>query len=368
LGSVDKVIFDKTGTLTHGNFTVRHLEKIGNDVERKKMLELLALIEAPSSHPLAATLVKAAKIEGVSIPKDVELSQHTVLKGEGVTATVDGQRLFVGNRLLFERIGMYDNLPQNYQELCEKWGQDGGTVGFLGVENKGIIAFYCVDDVVREEAKDVISSLQDGGIEVIMLTGDSDSAAKAIARQVGLPESSVHSQLLPEDKLRYVGNLVKPLRKHFGLCRPKSLVLMCGDGVNDAPALAAADVGVAMGEGAALAMEMSDITLMDSNLNKLLYAMKMGTRVVHTIQENIMLSLLSKLIVVGLTFAGKMTLLAAIASDVCIMLLVTLNGMKLLPGHTSGPTDMLLARTGRSRYEKLVQRSFHGPSNIAEIV
>jgi len=289
-------------------------------------------MEAPSSHPLSATLVMAARKEGVSVPREAEVVQHSILKGEGVEALVDDKKVYVGNKRLFQRVGMYDSLPQKYKDLAEDWNREGGTVGFIGVDGTGIVGSFCVSDMVRPEAKDVVSSLMQVGIEVLMLTGDGDGAAKAVAEQVGIADSDVHSQLLPEDKLHFVGSMVEPTPTRCAACRPRALVLMCGDGVNDAPALAVADVGVSMGEGAALAMEMSDVTLMDSNLRKLLYSIKMGIKVLLTIRENIVLSLLAKLIVVGLTFAGYMTLLIAIAADVGIMLLVTLNGMKLLPG------------------------------------
>jgi Cd2+/Zn2+-exporting ATPase len=257
-----------------------------------------------------------------------------ILKGEGVTANVDGEQVYIGNKRLFARLNMYDSIG-SFENNADEWSNKGGTVGFIGIEGKGIVGAFCVTDSVRDEANQVVKDLLHGGIEVIMLTGDGDGAAMSVAKQVGLPESSVHSHLLPEDKLHFVASLIQPAPKRCGACKPKSLTMMVGDGINDAPALAVADVGVAMGEGAALAMEMSDITLMDCNLSKLVYTIKMGTRVVVTIQENIFLSLVAKLLVVGLTFAGKMTLLSAIAADVGIMLIVTLNGMKLLPPRSS---------------------------------
>jgi Zn2+/Cd2+-exporting ATPase len=337
LGSVETVVLDKTGTITAGKFEVVHLELVGEAYTRKQMLELLALMEAPSSHPLSATLVKAAKMEGVSVPANVSVRQHTVLKGEGVTALVDGRTVYVGNQRLFERVGMFATLSDTYKELAEQWGEEeGGSVLFLGVEGEGIIGTLCMTDVVRPESRATIRSLRQGGIDVIMLTGDGEGAAKAVAKQVGIKSSNVHSSLLPEDKLHFIVGLKRPgPTNSFGLIRRQARVLFCGDGINDGPALAAADIGVSMGEGAALALEMSDVTLMDSNLDKLLYCIKMGTRVMNTIQENILMSLVCKTVVVALTFFGKMTLLYAIASDVGVMLIVTLNGMKLLPGHVT---------------------------------
>jgi Cd2+/Zn2+-exporting ATPase len=339
MGSVDRVVFDKTGTLTYGKFSVMHLEVIGTSRARQDMLELLALMQDRSSHPLAATLVQAAKNEGVNVPRHIHVTDHTILKGEGITAKADGKSVYIGNQRLFDRLGMFDVLALNYKDLVKSWVATGGTVGFIGTNEDGIIGAFCVKDKIREEAKAVIKGFKDAHIDVMICTGDSNAAAHAVAKEIGIPRGAVHSQLLPEDKLHFVGSLKRPQPQNFAVCREKRYVLFCGDGVNDAPALAVADVGVSMGEGAAMAMEMSDITLMDSKLTKLSYVIKMGRRVLRTVQENICISLVAKTVVVGLTFAGKMTLLIAIAADVGIMLVVTLNGMKLLPSKNFDPSS-----------------------------
>jgi Zn2+/Cd2+-exporting ATPase len=335
MGNVDKIVFDKTGTLTQGKFSVVHLEVIGTNKTRKEMLEILSLLQGRSSHPLSATLVQAAKREGISVPTHMVVTDHSILKGEGVTAKIDGVHVYAGNQRLFARLGWFDALSLHYKDLISSWESTGGTVGLLGTEANGIIGAFCVKDSVREEANFAIQKLTDAGIEVIMCTGDSHAAAFSVAHELNIPEGAVHSQLLPEGKLHFVGSLKRPPPKSFAHCRSKKYVMFIGDGVNDAPALAAADIGVSMGEGAAIAMEMSDVTLMDSNLTKLPYVIEMGRRVVATVKENIIFSFVSKLVIITLTFMGRMTLLWAIAADVGVMLVVTLNGMKLLPGHAS---------------------------------
>lgn len=230
LGGVENVVMDKTGTLTHGQFRVDHLKEIGTARTRKEMLELLALMEAPSSHPLSETLVRAARKEGVSIPKDANVALHTILKGEGVTAQVNGRQVYVGNKRLFERIGMYSDMPLLYQSTSKQWADNGATVGFVGIENEGIIGAFSMIDTIREEAHETIKALRMQNINVVMLTGDGDGAAHAVAKQVGIPPHCVQSQLLPEDKLHFVGSLIRPERSGCGPCKAKSKVLFIGDG------------------------------------------------------------------------------------------------------------------------------------------
>eukprot|EP00979_Chaetoceros_neogracilis_P007551 scaffold1598_cov259-Chaetoceros_neogracile.AAC.1 len=289
-------------------------------------------MEAPSSHPLAATLVLAAKAEGIERSINTKVLNHTILHGEGVTAIVDGEEVYVGNMRLFDRLLMYEGLSVDDKARANQWNEEGGTVGFIGVKAVGIVGMFCVADGIRPEARNVVTSLVNDEVKVMMLTGDGDGAAKAVARAVGLPLECVQSRLTPDAKLHCVASELGLSKRTGGLWSKKELLLFVGDGVNDAPALSVADIGVAMGEGAALAMEMSDVTLMDSKLDKLLFSIKIGTKVIMTVQENIAFSVAAKLVVIALTFGGKMTLLGAIASDVGVMLLVSINGMKLLPG------------------------------------
>jgi Cd2+/Zn2+-exporting ATPase len=334
LGHVRTVMLDKTGTLTEGQFQMNELTALetSSRTSREDMLSYMAMLEASSSHPLSATLLQAAEQEGVSIPTHWRMEDHCILKGEGVTAVVQGEKVYVGNQRLFERLGMYADLPQTFKHRATEWQRKGASVGFVGVAEEGIVGFFCVTDKVRLEAPNAVAMLQQHGLRVEILTGDGDGAAGAVAHQVGIPPDAVHAKLLPEDKLHLVGRRRIPSSRRF--LRRNATVLFCGDGVNDGPALAVADVGVAMGEGASsLATEVSDVSLTDSNLDKLVEAIFMGQRVVSTIFQNIGLSLLAKLVVVALTMVGRMNLFGAIASDVGVMLLVTLNGMRLLPSY-----------------------------------
>ena len=298
-------------------------------------------MEVNASHPLAAAIVSAAKSENASIPDQWSIKNHQNLDGEGVTAHIDGKQVYVGNLRLFKRLDLLKHMPKEEFEIAKQWIGHGCTVGFLSVEGGGIIGSYCVADAVRTEARDVISSLREMDIEPVMLTGDNPQAALFIGSTVGLDDGSIKSQLLPKEKLDYISETVAGSEHNFKnnmLCsmqRRKDLILMVGDGVNDAPALTMADVGVAMGAGAAIAMESADVTLMDSDLRKLVVLIKLSKRVSKTIIENVTFSILVKAVVMGFTFAGYTSLWAAIGSDVGAMLIVTANGMKLLPSKKS---------------------------------
>ena len=232
LGSVKTVVFDKTGTLTQGKFQLIHLDIVGNSKSRREVLSLLSTMEAPSSHPLAATLVNAAKAEGIERLANTQVLNHTILQGEGVTAIVDGEEVYVGNIRLFNRLDMYEGLGADDKAKSDQWNEEGGTVGFLGVKGVGIVGMFCVADGIRSEARSVVTSLVNDEVKVMMLTGDGDGAANAVARAVGLPLECVQSRLTPDAKLHCVASELGLSKRTGGLWSKKELLLFVGDGVN----------------------------------------------------------------------------------------------------------------------------------------
>lgn len=153
------------------------------------------------------------------------------MPGEGITATVEGKAVHVGNRKLFMRLGLYDNLSDDTKEMENDWSSSGGTTGFISMEGEGIVGLYCVSDKIREEAKEVVSAFRKMGIKMTMLTGDARPAAVGIGNQIGLREQDIRSELLPEDKLVEITNQVKE-RKTKKCWNQKGTVMFCGDGVS----------------------------------------------------------------------------------------------------------------------------------------
>lgn len=334
LGLVKNICFDKTGTLTNGEFALLHMDVFGEGLSRKEVFQYLSLMEERAAHPVAQAILTGARNEGVTIPKSMKLQKHTIIAGEGIAGVVNGLEVHVGNERLFDRLGLLGGLTGSDQNRIESWSSIGGTVGYMSVEGEGIVCAFCAADGVRPESATVVKSLRKLGINLTMLTGDNRDAALAVGGQIGLVGDEIQAKLLPSDKLEYVQSLSGDQEKQsilYNICGARRLVMMCGDGVNDAPALAAADIGVAMGAGAALAMETADVTLLDSNLEKLEYSIRMGRRVIAKIKQNVAFSLGVKIVVLGFALAGRTSLWAAIASDVGAMILVTLNAMLLLP-------------------------------------
>ncbi|MED3624672.1 heavy metal translocating P-type ATPase [Neobacillus thermocopriae] len=312
-GALKAIAFDKTGTLTKGIPAVTDIVTYGGN--ENELMTITAAIEKGSQHPLASAIMRKAEENGLNF-NDVSVEEFQSITGKGVKAKVNNEMYYVGSPNLFAEL--HGSIESARKQKITEMQTEGKTVMVLGTE-KEILSLIAVADEMRESSKAVISKLNNIGIETVMLTGDNERTATAIGKQVGV--SDIKADLLPEDKL----NFIKELRaKHQS-------VAMVGDGVNDAPALAASTVGVAMGgAGTDTALETADIALMSDDLSKLPYTIKLSRKALVIIKQNITFSLAIKLVALLLVMPGWLTLWIAIFADMGATLLVTLNSLRLL--------------------------------------
>ena len=309
MGRIEAIAFDKTGTLTSGKPVVTDIVPL-NGIAREELLSLAAAVEKWSEHPLAKAIVAHAG----DMPMQ-SISNFQARPGRGAQADVAGQTIYVGNRRLFEEIGCVIAADESRLTRLEEQGK---TAMLVGTSQK-VLGVVAVADTLREESVASLSALRKSGVRTIaMLTGDNERVARAIAAELNI--DAVYSELLPEDK----ATALKQISRKYGR------IAMVGDGVNDAPALATADIGIAMGvAGSDSALETADIALMSDDLSKLPYIMKLSRKTVAIIKQNVAFSIAIKLLFVAGTFLGFVNLWLAILADTGASLLVTLNGMRL---------------------------------------
>jgi len=306
------VAMDKTGTLTEGRPQVVEIVPLGGRNETD-ILGLAAALEARSGHPIArAILAKAEEFKIAAEPAEAVQA----IAGRGVTGRVAGREIWLGSRrYLAERGISSDTVLQQADALSSA----GRTIVGVG-EGQEVWGLVAVADAVRPEARDIVTALHRAGIKhVVMLTGDNRATAEAIAKQTGIDE--VRAELLPADKVVAVEDLVR----RYGT------VAMVGDGVNDAPAMGRANLGIAMGAmGSDAAIETADVALMSDDLSKLPWLVRHSRATLTVIRQNVAFSIAVKLVFTALTVIGLASLWGAIAADVGASLLVVLNGLRLL--------------------------------------
>lgn len=300
------VVFDKTGTLTKGVFEVVGMYPAEN-YDSEKLLYYATYAEGYSNHPISRSLKEA-------YGKEIERSKITNVEeigGHGVIADIDGISVAAGNAKLMKRIGV------NYAENTEV-----GTIVHVAIDNK-YAGYILISDVEKEQSKAAIAALKSAGVKrTIMLTGDSRAVAESIASRLGMDE--VHSELLPAQKVEQVEKILAGMRS-------KDKVAFVGDGVNDAPVLSRADIGIAMGAlGSDAAIEAADIVLMDDNPIKIALAMKISRKCLRIVYENIVFALAVKAVCLVLGAIGIANMWIAIFADVGVMVLAVLNAIRCL--------------------------------------
>lgn len=313
---IKAIAFDKTGTLTKGVPAVTDYDVL-NGEDSDVLFGKISALEAFSQHPLSQAFIKKTEQDQIDY-KSYEIEDFSSLIGKGIQGKIDGEQYFIGNMTLLKEAVSAEQVHAIEKQL-KVYQHQGKTAMLVGKENE-IVAIVAVADEVRESSKEVVTALHAQGIEhTIMLTGDSAGTAFSIANGVGV--SRTEANLLPQHKLEKM----KELKQQY------EHVAMVGDGVNDAPALAAANIGIAMGGvGSDTALETADIALMGDDLRKLPFVIKLSKKTMNVIKQNITFALGLKLLALLLVVPGWLTLWIAIFADLGATLLVTLNSLRLL--------------------------------------
>lgn len=307
ISGCDTIVFDKTGTLTKGIFKV---SKINSKVSDLEFLKAAVIAEIYSNHPIAKSLKDALKITDSKAYFDIEARQNEIsieeIHGKGIKAQLDGSTILAGNKKLMDQFG-----------IASDNAQGAATVVYVTVDGQ-YLGYALIEDQIKETSKETIKKLKELGVKkTVMLTGDRKEIADSIAKELGIDE--VHSELLPADKVSHVEKLLK---------ESKTLAFV-GDGVNDAPVLARADVGIAMGAmGSDAAIEAADIVLMDDNPKNITKAIKISRRTLSIAKQNIIFALVVKVAVLVLAAVGIATMWAAVFADVGVCVLAILNAMR----------------------------------------
>lgn len=305
LANVKAVALDKTGTITSGEFKVHNVETVGSHVSSGQLLSMAAAIEAVSTHPIATSIVSEAKDQGLTVEPSDFVQE---LAGEGMVGMADGQQVLVGNRRLMER---YD--VQGYPTEPAEYGTE-----VLVAEGNTYLGRIIIADEARPDSAEAIADLNRQDIKTVMLTGDAEASANYIAKETGV--SAVRAQLLPQDKL----SVVQDIRFEYG---PTMFV---GDGINDAPVLAGADVGGAMGSGADAAIEAADVVFMRPSLTAIAHILDLSKSTLRVAWQNVVFAIAVKILIMLLGILGYASMWWAVFGDTGVSILCILNSVRIL--------------------------------------
>ncbi|WP_274602815.1 heavy metal translocating P-type ATPase [Blautia sp. MSK.21.1] len=304
LSNLGAVVMDKTGTITEGNFQLQKVVTAGKYNENE-LLSMCAGCEQNSTHPIANSIVAAAKERGIQFEKPISLEE---ISGHGIVAEMSEGKVLCGNRKLMDKFGV------TIGELKEA---SYGSEVFMAV-NGTFAGYMLISDTIKPDAKEAIASLKKLGLHTVMLTGDSEDSAKAVGKDAGIDE--IYAKLLPEDKL----NALKKVREAHGT------VMFVGDGINDAPVLAGADVGAAMGSGADAAIEAADAVFMNSNVDAIPQSIAIARNTNRIAWQNVVFALVIKIAVMILGLAGHANMWMAVFADTGVAMICVLNSIRIL--------------------------------------